>query len=74
MACVLWFQWKMRNALFLPFMPIQVGRYIGSCSVKRAYEILAEAGTVLLEPGALPLSNCCADIVDKYGVYWYLSV
>lgn len=42
--------------------------------VKRAYELLAEAGTVLLELGTLPWSTCCADIIDKYGVYWYLSV
>jgi uncharacterized glyoxalase superfamily protein PhnB len=42
--------------------------------VKRAYEMLAEDGTVLLELGALPWSSCCADVVDKYGVYWYIAV
>lgn len=42
--------------------------------VKKAYEMLPEDGTVLLELGSLPWSFCCADVVDKYGVYWYLSV
>lgn len=42
--------------------------------VKRAYEMLAEDGTVLLELGALPWSSCCAEVVDKYGVYWYIAV
>lgn len=42
--------------------------------VKKAYEMLAEDGTVLLELGALTWSSCCAEVVDKYGVYWYIAV
>ncbi len=42
--------------------------------VKRAYEMLAKDGTVLLELGSLPWSSCCADVVDKYGVYWYIAI
>lgn len=42
--------------------------------VKRAYEMLKKDGTVLLPLGSLPWSSCCADVVDKYGVYWYIAV
>lgn len=42
--------------------------------VKKAYEILAEDGTVLRPLGQLPWSACCADVVDKFGVYWYITV
>lgn len=40
--------------------------------VKKAYAMIEKEGNVLLPLGSLPWSSCCADIVDKYGVYWYL--
>ena len=43
-------------------------------AVRKAYEILSVDGTVLLPIGALPWSACCAEVVDRYGVYWYLTV
>ncbi|WP_327196402.1 VOC family protein [Paenibacillus sp. FSL R7-269] len=42
--------------------------------VKKAYEMLAKGGTALFPLGALPWSSCCAEVVDKYGVYWYITV
>ncbi|WP_339218387.1 VOC family protein [Paenibacillus sp. FSL H8-0332] len=42
--------------------------------VEKAYEMLAKGGTVLFSLGALPWSSCCAEVVDKYGVYWYIAV
>jgi uncharacterized glyoxalase superfamily protein PhnB len=42
--------------------------------VKKAYSILTEGGKVLLAIGSLPWSSCCAEVVDKYGVYWYITV
>lgn len=42
--------------------------------VKKAYAMLAKDGTVLLPLGSLPWSSCCADVIDKYGVYWYITV
>ncbi len=42
--------------------------------VKKAYEMLAAEGTLLFPLGPLPWSACAADLVDKYGVYWYISV
>lgn len=42
--------------------------------VKKAYTMLAEGGKVLFPLGSLPWSSCCADVVDKYGVYWHITV
>jgi uncharacterized glyoxalase superfamily protein PhnB len=40
--------------------------------VAKAFSRLAEAGNVLLPLGSLPWCACCAEVVDKYGVYWYI--
>lgn len=42
--------------------------------VKHAYECLRRNGTVMLPIGSLPWSACCAEVIDSYGVYWYLTV
>lgn len=42
--------------------------------VSKAFSMLAEGGNVLFELGSLPWSSCCAEVIDKYGVYWYISV
>ncbi|WP_438433735.1 VOC family protein [Gorillibacterium sp. sgz500922] len=42
--------------------------------VENAYTLLAEGGTVLFPLGSLPWSACCAEVVDRYGVYWYITV
>lgn len=39
-----------------------------------AYKMLIEGGHILRELGSLPWSPRSADVVDKYGVYWYLYV
>jgi uncharacterized glyoxalase superfamily protein PhnB len=39
---------------------------------RRVYALLAEGGHVLRPLGPLPWNPCCADVVDKYGVYWYI--
>lgn len=43
-------------------------------AVKKAYDILAIEGNILLPLGSLPWSSCCANVVDKFGVFWYISV
>ena len=40
--------------------------------VEKAYALLAKEGTVLLPLGSLPWCSCCAEVVDRFGVYWYL--
>lgn len=42
--------------------------------VKKAYSMLEKDGSVLLPLGSLPWSACCAELVDKYGVYWYICI
>ena len=42
--------------------------------LNHAYKTLAEGGHILRELGSLPWSPCSADIVDKYGVCWYIYV
>jgi len=40
--------------------------------IKQAYEMLREDGIIRRPLGALPWSACSADVLDKYGVYWYI--
>jgi uncharacterized glyoxalase superfamily protein PhnB len=40
--------------------------------VKKAFGSLIEEGTILLPIGSLPWSSRCGEVVDKYGIYWYL--
>jgi len=42
--------------------------------VKQAYALLIEGGTILFPLGKLPWSDCAAEVVDQFGVYWYISV
>lgn len=42
--------------------------------VRKAYEMLKKEGTVLRPLGKLPWSVCSGDVLDKYGIYWYITV
>ena len=42
-------------------------------AVRKAHEILSEGGKVL-HLGARPWSVFCSDIVDKFGVFWWIAV
>ncbi len=42
--------------------------------LKRAYAMLSEGGHVLRELGPLPWTPLSADLVDRFGVCWYLYV
>ena len=42
--------------------------------VKKAYEVLKEDANILLPLGSLPWSSCCANLIDKFGVFWYIAV
>jgi len=43
-------------------------------AVRNAYDILREGGTVIHELGPCPWNECCADLIDKYGVFWWLGI
>jgi uncharacterized glyoxalase superfamily protein PhnB len=42
--------------------------------VQKAYKILSVGGNVLFPLGSLPWSECAADVVDKFGICWYIAV
>ncbi len=42
--------------------------------VRKAFKVLKQDGTVMMPLGTLPWSACCAEVVDRYGVYWYVTV
>lgn len=42
--------------------------------VRHAFEVLSDGGVVLAEIGELPWSKCCATVIDKYGVCWWVSI
>lgn len=48
--------------------------FASDAEVKHAFSRLCEGGTVMMPVGSLPWSTCCAEVVDKFGVYWYLTV
>ena len=39
-----------------------------------AYSMLCNGGHILRPLGPLPWTPCAADVVDKFGVYWYIYV
>ena len=39
-----------------------------------AFLILSEKGRVLMEVCELPWSPCAAEVIDKFGVRWYLTL
>ena len=43
-------------------------------AVKNAYDILCEGGLVLEEIHEVPWSKCCATVIDKYGVCWWIAI
>lgn len=43
-------------------------------AVQQAFDVLSDGGVVLEPIHALPWSKCCATIIDKYGVCWWISI
>ena len=42
-------------------------------AVCRAFAQLSDGGTVRMALTTLPWSPCCAEVIDRYGVWWYLT-
>lgn len=42
--------------------------------VYNAFRILSEGGVVIEYIHQLPWSKCCATVIDKFGVCWWISV
>ena len=43
-------------------------------AVLRAFRVLSEGGAVIEPIHEAPWSACCATVIDRYGVCWWLSV
>lgn len=43
-------------------------------AVRHAFDVLREGGAVIDPIHALPWSSCCATVIDKYGVCWWISI
>lgn len=42
--------------------------------VKHAFDVLSCGGKVIHPIGSLPWSSCCATVIDKYGVCWWIAI
>lgn len=43
-------------------------------AVQRAFDVLSDGGVVLHPIGSLPWSSCCATVIDRYGVCWWIAI
>lgn len=42
--------------------------------VRNAFDVLSDGGAVLEPIHEVPWSTCCATVIDKYGVCWWISI
>lgn len=43
-------------------------------AVENAFKTLSEGGAVIKGIHELPWSKCCADVIDRYGVCWWIGI
>ncbi|MDE6592087.1 MAG: hypothetical protein K2K57_03370 [Oscillospiraceae bacterium] len=43
-------------------------------AVKNAFDVLSDGGVVIDAIHELPWSKCCATVIDKYGVCWWVGI
>ena len=43
-------------------------------AVAYALQVLSRGGVVLEPLHAVPWSRCCATVIDRYGVCWWLAI
>ena len=43
-------------------------------AVRRAFEALSEGGTVIDGPGPCDWNAFCSNLIDKYGVFWWIAI
>ncbi|WP_143452697.1 VOC family protein [Konateibacter massiliensis] len=41
--------------------------------VQKAYALLSEGGTIKIPIGPLPWTPCAAEVIDRFGVWWYIT-
>ena len=43
-------------------------------AVRHAFDILSEGGTVIDGPGPCDWNDFCSNLIDKYGVFWWIAI
>lgn len=43
-------------------------------AVRSAFAVLSDGGVVIHEIHGLPWSKCCATVIDRYGVCWWIAI
>lgn len=43
-------------------------------AVRNAYDILRDGGTVIDPIGPCPWNPCCSNLIDKFGVFWWIAI
>ena len=38
------------------------------------FRVLSDGGVIIASVGEVPWSKCCATLIDKYGVCWWISI
>ena len=56
-------------------IPVQLGfTFDEKDELMHAFNILSKDGNVIMDICELPWSPCAAEVVDKFGIRWYLTV
>ncbi len=54
---------------------ISFGVYFDNeAEVREAFILLSEGGIVKEPIGSVPWSSCCASVIDKFGITWWISI
>lgn len=48
--------------------------HVADNNVRRAFDVLRDGGVVIDAIHELPWSKCCATVIDKYGVCWWIAI
>ena len=43
-------------------------------AVRNAFQVLSEGGTVVTAVGPCDWSACCANVIDRFGVFWWIAI
>lgn len=43
-------------------------------AVRHAYDILCDGGTVIDPLGPCPWNSYCSNLIDKFGVFWWIAI
>ena len=63
------------NAAASGYNPVQLGyTFESAAELTRAFGLLSDGGNVLMAICSLPWSDCAAEVVDRFGIRWFLSV